>query len=169
VGEDDVSDEVSEAMIREATSDDYPLFLRLWMAFIEDQHSQGGDIRVTPKNVQFFSLLFGAYTQGLRKGVVLIGGNNWGISMWGEDLADPMLESKYAPFARGWGTYIESDHRREGLGNALREYGRDCMRKMGFKYIGGNLLATNGVSIDSLKKYSTETPSIFYFMSLEDK
>ena len=153
--------------IHEATERDYPTFLKLWVALMESQAELGSDILVTPKNVAFFTALFNIYLGGMRRGVVLLAGD-CGVSMWGEDVADSPLDTKYAPFARGWGTYITPEHRRQGLASQMREYGSRRMHEMGFKYVGGVLLLSNEISQQSLKKYETSTPLMFHIKALED-
>ena len=153
--------------IREATAGDYPTFLKLWIDLIESQAAMGGDMLPTPKTLSFFTVVFDAYLNGNRRGVVLLAGD-YGVSLWGEDLADSPIDTKYAPYARGWGTYITPAHRREGLGSAMREYGCRRMREMGFTHVTGLLLLTNEVSRQSLKKYETETPMMMHIKALED-
>jgi GNAT superfamily N-acetyltransferase len=154
--------------IREATEQDYPTFLKLWITYLESQLSFGGDILPTPKTISFFTVVFNAYVTGERRGVVLLAGPDWGVSLWGEDMGDPPVDTRYAPLARGWGTYITPEHRREGLGNQIREYGSRRMRDMGFKHIAGTILTTNEVSTQSLKKYETSTLMMLHIKALED-
>lgn len=153
--------------IREATPKDYPTFLKLWIEYLENQAGMGADILATPKTISFFTVVFNAYLHGERRGVVLLAGD-YGVSLWGEDMADSPIDTRYAPYARGWGTYITPEHRREGLGSAMREYGCRRMYEMGFSYVTGMMLLTNDVSRQSLKKYETETPMLFHIKALED-
>lgn len=153
--------------IREATAQDYPTFLKLWISFLEDQLVMGGDVLPTPKTISFFTVVFNAYITGERRGVVLLAAD-YGVSLWGEDMAESPVDSSFSPLARGWGTYVMPEHRREGLGNALREYGSRRMREMGFAYIAGTILVTNEVSTQSLKKYETSTPMMLHIKALED-
>lgn len=153
--------------IREATQKDYPTFLKLWVEYLESQLLLGGDVLPTPKTISFFTVVFNAYVEAERRGVVLLAGD-YGVSLWGEDIGDLPVDSRYAPLARGWGTYVTPDHRREGLGNALREHGSRRMYEMGFSYIAGTILVTNEVSTQSLKKYETSTPMILHVKALED-
>jgi GNAT superfamily N-acetyltransferase len=154
--------------IREATERDYPTFLKLWIEFIENQAALGGDMLATPKTLSFFSTLFNTYLSGERRGVTLMAGDDWGVSLWGEDLGDSPIDTKYAPFARGWGTYVVPARRREGLGSQMREHGARRMHEMGFTHIGGTILLANDVSLQSLKKYNVHTPMLLHIKALEE-
>lgn len=154
--------------IREATELDYGVFVRLWVDYIDSQARLGGDLLPTPKTLAFFTAVFNSYVQHERRGVVLLAGEADGVSLWGEDLGDSILDSRYDPYARGWGTYIVPSRRREGLGSAMREHGCRRMMDMGFKNVTGVMFITNDVSIQSLKKYETHTPMMIHVKALEE-
>lgn len=154
--------------IREATPQDYPTFLKLWIKYIESQVALGGDMLPTPKTIAFFTVVFNAYLSGERRGVVLLAGDGHGVSLWGEDMGESPIDTKYAPLARGWGTYVMPEYRRAHLGSVMREYGCRRMREMGFKYVTGVMLLTNEISMQSLKKYETQTPMMIHIKALED-
>ena len=155
------------SVIREATAQDYPTFLKLWISFLENQLLMGGDVLPTPKTISFFTVVFNAYITGERRGVVLLAGD-YGVSLWGEDMGESPIDCKYVPLARGWGIYVTPEYRRKGLSTQLYEYGARRMAEMGFSYVCGMILINNDVSLQGLAKYETQTPSVLHIKALGD-
>jgi hypothetical protein len=129
-------------MIREATKEDFPVFLRLWLDFLEEQREYGSEILPTPRTVNFFSCLFVAYTTGARRGVVLLNDDN-AVLMYGEGLSEQPYDTDRDPAAHGWGVFVKPECRGNGLSGEMYDASRATLSGMGFKTMVAGALLEN--------------------------
>ena len=129
-------------MIRDATNDDFSTFLRLWLAFMDDQQKLGSEVLTTPKTVAFISTLFMYYVSGYRKGVVMLVDDH-SFVLVGESIADSGFDTKHDPTAHTWAIYVDPKHRRNGLSKEMHHCVMEKLKEMGFSTLSGGVLIGN--------------------------
>lgn len=134
------------ANIQIAQPSDLGRFSVLWKRYLTELRELGGDMLPTPKNIRFFCGLFASYTQKQLRGVCVLG-NRHSCLIWGE-IANP-LDTIYENWAVGWGTYVDRNHRGQGLSKAMRDVASAELREMGFSVVIGDehFKNDNGASV----------------------
>jgi GNAT superfamily N-acetyltransferase len=113
-------------MIRTATIEDRPHFLRLQARLLEDLRKGGSHILPTLPNLYRCLDAFECYVQGDRYGACLF----WhptdlrdpvGMIMAGADNVDDPWETDLGELCTLWGVYVDPEHQGKGIGNSLNE------------------------------------------------
>ena len=148
----------------QATYEDRPAFLSLWMEFMEEERKDGSPIHATTRNLLNYAGYFDAYMMGQNKGLCMF---------WKPQLLDPPVavvlcgeEFKLGEWdtdrpncAILWGVYVRPEFRGRNIGLGLELAGLPVGLKLGFHYIETMVRTTNKYGEINALAFGTEAVS----------
>lgn len=150
-------------MIRRATMEDRPHFLRLWASFLEDQRKLGSHMLPSRNNLYRSLDSFEAWIRGDRYGICLFwepeGEDPVGIIMGGSDPVPSVWETDMGEVPALWGLYLEPSYRGKGIGAKLTAATFEDAIKWGMDYFETYVLVGNS-NPDQLMKGFVGKPYI---------
>ena len=128
---------MSEIVIRMATKDDQPHFLRLWRAMLEEIEGMGSDIEVVDANLETVLAHFLGYCSGALFWAAMVWycpeGTPEGVVMSGEVAGSRFpFVSKHGTLSEAWGGYVSPRYRKQGILHTLQTALAKRLRHMGF-------------------------------------
>ena len=109
-------------MIRNATLQDRPHFLRLWSAYLREQQKEGSHLLADNHNLYRFLGFFESYVTGARAGVcplAIVDEKVVGLCMGGELLSLDEWHTDLGRIFTFWGIYVEPEYRGQHLSGQL--------------------------------------------------
>lgn len=149
--------------IRKASRKDAATFRSLWAGVAMDQAQRGGNLVWEERTLSaFFEPLFWAYVNGERPGTVLIAGleEPQGILMWGATLSPEVVTLRDGPVAHGWGVYVLSGFRGNGISRRLRKAGAKELKSQGFRRVYGTAILPKAIRDAALAVRPQEAAAI---------
>ena len=161
-------------MIRLATLDDRPHFLRLWALLLEEQHKGGSQVLPTTNNLYLCLEAFENYTTGRENGVAIF----WwpedceepvGITMGGEDIKFNRWDTELDKLGTMWGIYVDPSYRKAGVaGKLLDELVNNAIAKLGFTHAEIHVLESNVASRTLTESFAGKPFLYHYILPLND-
>ena len=135
---------------RIATAEDRDLFSRLWTEYTIEHHKAGSDVMPTARTLRYFVGLFDAFLGGTAMGVVVFGGDDNAVLMWGAPGANGLpYDSAFGYVAQGFGTYVRASHRGKGISKKLRQRAVKLLKKRGFDSVMGSSAEGNQIGFET--------------------
>lgn len=158
---------VKKFRVREGKPRDKGLFRKLWKAFLKENSEQGHWILPNSGNLDVATFYFDKYVNKEAEGVVLFVAQN-AVLMWGEDLSP--ITTIFEKAAQGWGTYVDPDHRKNGMSAEMRKQGKEKLRELGFTHVVGSVMKDNHPShISTLKSGANVQPIEIFVMDIKEE
>lgn len=160
-------------MIRQATLDDRPEFLRLWQAYLTTQRKEGNYLWDNLHNLHLFLGFFEAYVQGSLKGCVVLCqpeevDHPVGVAMGGQTVDRPEWETDLGETAILWGLYVEPEYRGRGISAKLFQRAREYGLSVGIQTIETVILDVNAPGKAAADLVGLTSNSRGYLLRLED-
>lgn len=108
-------------------------FLTLWESFMEEASVQGAAGIPSIRTMAFYRRVLFDYVQGISKGIALIDDEHDAVLLAGEPLGGTSYDTKFDPYAYGWGAYVSPEHRRRGISRAIHAAAETLLREIGSK------------------------------------
>jgi len=134
---------MKKVRVRIAKPTDKGLFKKLWWEYMNSPERKNDDAVVNDHNLEVFVKLFEAYTSKTLKGVVLLVGED-AVLMHGS-MGESPFQTKYDPFAIGFGVYVRPQLRGEGVSQQLYRKSFKILKGQGFRYIIGGVVETEKI------------------------
>lgn len=148
-------------MIRLATVTDSAPFMTLAADYLTEIRALGSEIRPTQKTMEFWRLLFDAYTdpENANAAVGICGAITLSLDasvLCGFSIAGStgptLLDTDFGHTAYGWGTYVVPAQRGKGISGNLRAVLMRALRNLGFDTITGGVHVGNAAGHASLAR-----------------
>ena len=139
--------------------------MRLWEAFLHEQHALGAHLLPTKKNLLYYQRLSEAYINGYLFGTVLLWEDDIprGITMSGQSWEVTALDFDHGTKAYGWGIYVSPDYRRKNVSHELMNEQWRAVKAQGYcDVLVTHVAYTNHPSQASLESYGWETTELSY-------
>ena len=161
-------------MIRLATLDDRPHFLRLWASLLEEQHKGGAQVLPTRNNLYLCLEAFENYATGREKGLSMF----WwpedsdepvGLAMGGEDVKFNRWDTNLDKLCTLWGVYVDPPYRKDGVaGKLLDSLVHTGIAELGFDHVEVHVLETNTASRVLVENFAGKPFLYHYIISMQE-
>ena len=160
-------------MIRSATLQDRPHFLRLWAQFTQDQEKAGSHMLANLNNLYRYLNHFEAYTMGSRLGSCLLcqpedSDEPIAITMGGELGGGDEFDTNLGKVATMWGVYVSPEFRGRGIGLKLVAGGQKSLLELGFDVVETYTRAENSQAMTLGTESGTTVYAVQHVISLRD-
>jgi hypothetical protein len=114
--------------------------MRLWQAYLTEEHEMGGHVPPSRSNLLEFARLFDAYVTGTLRGGCLIAedraGAQIGVILGGSEFPSAIsFETDLGDVGRIWGVYVVPEERRSGVCWELQDRAFRMAQEIGYDHV----------------------------------
>jgi GNAT superfamily N-acetyltransferase len=126
--------------VRDARPRDIGLFRKLWIQYLNESIKAGALVTANDKTLATYEALFEHYVTGELPGIVLFVADK-AVLVAGA----PISSFDYTqPTAFGWGLYVETDARRQGVATEMVKVAKEKLKERGFTVVNFIVLNNEG-------------------------